>query len=206
MSLLTDAAALAARPGRALLGLAGPPGAGKSTLAHALVAGLPPGTAAYVPMDGFHLSQAQLARLGRADRKGAPDTFDIDGYVALLRRLRTETDRDVYVPDFDRTIEEPIAAGLVVPARTPLVVTEGNYLASDEPGWREIRSLLTELWYLEVPDEVREDRLVARRVAVGQDPSVALAWATGSDRANGELIKTTRGRCDRVVDPTAPVA
>ena len=203
-SQLSDALALAERPGRTLLGLAGPPGSGKSTLARALVDGVnrEPGTAAYVPMDGFHLAKAQLARLGRADRKGAPDTFDVDGYVALLRRLRAETDRDVYVPDFDRGIEEPVAAGLVVPAGTRLVVTEGNYLASGAPGWRDIRPLLDELWYLEVPDDVRQARLVARRVAVGEDPAAARAWATGSDRANGELVKTTRDRCDRIITPT----
>lgn len=107
-------------PGRrVLLGLAGAPAAGKSTLARAMVEGvdarLGAGTAAYVPMDGFHLSNAQLDRLGLRGRKGAPETFDVDGYVHLLRRLRSRQAGTVYAPDFDRDLDEPVAAGIAVP-------------------------------------------------------------------------------------------
>src|SRR5213083_3243260 len=130
MSPLTDQLFLArledllADGQRKLLGLVGPPGGGKSTLAQALLAALP-GRAVVVPMDGFHLANAELARLGRADRKGAPDTFDSAGYVALLRRLRDPAEDVVYAPEFRREVEEPFAGAIAVPAEVPLVVTEG---------------------------------------------------------------------------------
>ncbi|MBV2364000.1 nucleoside/nucleotide kinase family protein [Streptomonospora nanhaiensis] len=206
--MLEDLAAAARRMAaraapRAFLGLAGAPGAGKSALARHLVAevraALGEDAAAYLPMDGFHLSNAQLDRLGRRDRKGAPDTFDVWGYLALLRRLRAAEDAPVYVPDFDRTLDEPVAARQVVAPGARLVVTEGNYLADDAPLWREVRGLLTEVWYVEAPDRVREERLVARQLAGGRDPAAARAWVEGSDRANGELVKASRANCDRIV-------
>src|SRR3954462_5254323 len=106
------------RSGRALLGLVGPPGAGKSTLAAALQAEFAK-VAQVVPMDGFHLSNAELERLGRRSRKGGPDTFDSAGYVALLRRLLVQADEEVvYAPEFRREIEEPVAGALPIHART----------------------------------------------------------------------------------------
>lgn len=202
--LVSDAVALArAAEPRVLLGLAGPPGAGKSTLAVRLVDGVNQrvgaGTAAYLPMDGFHLSNAQLALLGREDRKGAPETFDVHGYVALLRRVLAETDRPVYLPDYDRRLHEPVAARLAAPAGARLVVTEGNYLGSDEPGWREVRPLLRELWYVDAPDAVREKRLVERQIQGGRDAAAARRWVWASDRPNGEVVKRTRANCARVV-------
>ena len=164
--LVDDAVALVPSiPGRrALLGLAGPPAAGKSTLALRMVAEVEErvgaGTAAYVPMDGFHLANAQLDRLGLRGRKGAPETFDVDGYVHLLRRLRGARERPVYAPGFDRALDEPVAAGIVVPASVRLVVTEGNYLADDGDGWDEVRDLLDELWYVDTSEELRERRLL----------------------------------------------
>ncbi|UGQ13628.1 nucleoside/nucleotide kinase family protein [Yinghuangia sp. ASG 101] len=196
---------------RLVLGLAGPPAAGKSTLARHLVRAvrdrLGDGVAAYVPLDGFHLSTAQLRRLGRLDRKGAPDTFDVCGYAALLHRLVTETDHDVFVPDYDRTLHEPIAARHVVPARTRLIITEGNYLADDAADWREARRYIHTLWYLDAPDAVRETRLMDRQLAGGKDESAARAWVLRSDRRNGDRVKPTRGRCDRaLVAPPLPPA
>src|SRR4051812_9561838 len=142
-ALIARARALAARGGRRILGIAGPPGGGKSTVARAVVAAL--GDAArLVPMDGFHLAQAELVRLGRRDRMGAPDTFDAAGYAALLRRLRSG-EPVVYAPEFRREIEEPIAGAIAVPREIPLVVTEGNYLLL----WPEIYPLLDETWYVE---------------------------------------------------------
>ncbi|HXM57332.1 MAG TPA: nucleoside/nucleotide kinase family protein [Candidatus Dormibacteraeota bacterium] len=189
--------------GRAILGLAGAPGAGKSTLAAALVDAVcerrGPGVAALAPLDGFHLAAAQLRRLGRLDWKGAADTFDVWGYVALLGRLLAEVDVPVYAPDFDRALDEPVAARLVVPPPARLIVTEGNYLACPEPGWRDARALMAELWYVDAPDEVREARLLDRSRAAGRDEAAALDWVTRNDRANGELVKRTRGACDRVV-------
>ncbi|GAA4954934.1 nucleoside/nucleotide kinase family protein [Streptomonospora halophila] len=202
--LAAETAALADRaPSRAFLGLAGAPGAGKSALARYLVdevrAELGPDTAAYLPMDGFHLSNAQLDRLGRRDRKGAPDTFDVHGYLALLRRLHAVADAPVYAPDFDRAADEPIAARLAVEPGVRLIVTEGNYLAEDAPLWREVRALLTDLWYVEADDETREARLVERQLTGGRSLDEARAWVRRSDRANGELVKATRRNCSRVV-------
>ncbi|MEU4097781.1 nucleoside/nucleotide kinase family protein [Streptomyces sp. NPDC026673] len=191
-------------PGRrVLLGLAGAPAAGKSTLARSLVEGvearLGPGTAVNVPMDGFHLSNAQLDRIGLRGRKGAPETFDVDGYVQLLRRLRTWRDRTVYAPDFDRALDEPVAAGIAVLPQARLVVTEGNYLADDGPGWHEVRDLLDELWFVEADSAVREERLLARHVTGGRTEAEARAFIEASERPNALRVEATRSACTRVV-------
>ncbi|MCQ4044634.1 nucleoside/nucleotide kinase family protein [Streptantibioticus rubrisoli] len=188
---------------RVLLGLAGAPAAGKSTLARRLVRGvgqrLGADSVGYVPMDGFHLSTAQLDLLGRRDRKGAADTFDVHGYVHLLRRLRSVPEHPVYVPDFDRRLEEPVAAGLVVPPTVRLVITEGNYLADDGDGWREVRGLLDALWYVDTPRGVREERLLRRHVRGGRTRDQALAFIAGSERGNAERVERCRANCSRVV-------
>jgi pantothenate kinase len=183
-------ALLADRPGRIIVGITGAPGAGKSTVARALVEEFAP-VAAYLPMDGFHLSNAQLERLGRRDRKGAPDTFDVDGYVTALRRVAA-ADRDVYVPEFDRTIEESIAAGLVITRDARLVVTEGNYLGY----WEGVRALLDGLYYLDVDDRERRRRLVERHVVNGRTRAEAEAWVDAVDEPNARLIAATRVHCD----------
>jgi pantothenate kinase len=204
LSDLTDAAArLLDLPGRRLLGLCGPPAAGKSTLARALDEGidarLGPGTAAWLPLDGFHLSNAQLERLGLADRKGSPPTFDVHGYLALLRRVAAELDHDLYIPDYDRALHEPVAARHVIGPAVRLVVTEGNYLGMDAPGWRETAEPLDQLWYVDAPDALRERRLSDRHLGNGSSSDRTRARVEGNDRPNGELVKTARGRCDRVV-------
>jgi pantothenate kinase len=187
------------RPGqRRILGITGAPGAGKSTVAEGVVAALAP-DAVVVPMDGFHLANAELRRLGRADRKGAPDTFDAAGYLALLRRLRDRADDVVYAPAFRREIEEPIAGAIPVPRDVPLVVTEGNYLLVPEPPWAGVRQLLDEVWYVEAPDAERIARLIRRHVAYGRTEAAAAAWALGTDERNAALIRSTRGRADLVV-------
>ncbi|PKW27702.1 nucleoside/nucleotide kinase family protein [Phycicoccus duodecadis] len=189
--------------GRALLGVCGVPGAGKSTLAEALVAELArrhgPGFVAHVPMDGYHLADVQLERLGLRDRKGAPETFDALGYAALLRRLREDVERDVYAPDFERTLEQPIAGAMVVPGGSRLVVTEGNYLLLDDPGWREARAALDAVWFVDGDDEVRRSRLVARHVAFGKTPEAAAAWVSAVDEPNAAMVRAGRGAADRVV-------
>ena len=134
--------------GRGILGISGAPGAGKSTLAADLAAAVGP-SAVVVPLDGFHLHDAELARLGLSRRKGAPETFDVAGYVALLRRLRSETDHVVYAPEFDRSREESVAGAIAVRPEHRLVVTEGNYLLLDEPGWSHVRPLLDEALFVE---------------------------------------------------------
>ncbi|EGE41044.1 nucleoside/nucleotide kinase family protein [Streptomyces sp. SID4928] len=197
---LTDRArALAESGGRRVLGIAGPPGAGKSTLAERLAAELD-GRAALVPMDGFHLAAAELDRLGRAERKGAPDTFDAAGYVALLRRLRAPDPlHTVYAPAFDRSLEEPVAGALPVPPAVPLVVTEGNYLLLDDGPWAPVRTLLDEVWFLEPDPEARVRRLVDRHVRHGRPRRRAEEWVARSDEANARLVERGRNRADLIV-------
>lgn len=186
------------RSGRALLGLVGPPGAGKSTLAAVLQAEFAK-VAQVVPMDGFHLANVELERLGRRARKGAPDTFDAAGYVALLRRLLVQSDDEVvYAPEFRREIEEPVAGAIPVHARTQLVITEGNYLLLDEGPWAEVRGLLDEIWYVDVPDEVRLHQLTRRHERFGRSAEEAAAWVQGTDEPNARLIEASRVRASFV--------
>ncbi|MGE2712764.1 nucleoside/nucleotide kinase family protein [Mycolicibacterium litorale] len=187
-------------PHRVMIGIAGPPGTGKSTFALRVVERVGP-VAAYVPMDGFHLANAQLKRLGRFERKGAPDTFDVDGYRAALTRIAAaQGTQDVYVPDFDRALEEPVAAGRVVPATVRLVVTEGNYLGL----WDGVPELLTRLYYLDSERSVRRARLIARHIAGGRSDDEARRWVDTVDEPNADLIATTRARCDRIFEIVAP--
>jgi pantothenate kinase len=196
--LVEAATRLAAGPGRRILGITGAPAAGKSTLAAKLVAALD-GRAVVVGMDGFHFANSELARLGRADRKGAPDTFDAAGYVALLRRLRAAGPDVVYAPEFRREIEEPIGSAVPVPAQVPLVVTEGNYLLLDTPPWHQVRPLLDEVWFLQPPDTERVRRLVARHQSYGRSLAAASERALGSDQRNAELVAATAARADRII-------
>lgn len=181
--------------GRTVLGITGAPGAGKSTIAAHLAAELGD-EAVLVPMDGFHLANSELERLGRRDRKGAPDTFDADGYLALLARLREPTDRPVYAPSFDRALEEAIAGAIPVDPSVPLVITEGNYLLLPDEPWSGVRSLLAEVWYVDLDDASRLDRLIRRHVEFGKSPQEAEEWVLRSDEANAQLIAETRSRAD----------
>ncbi len=182
---------------RALLGLTGPPGAGKSTLAQELVDAIG-GDAVLVPMDGFHLADPELDRLGRRGRKGAPDTFDAAGYVHLLRRLRDRTDDVVYAPVFVREQEQAVAGALPVPREVPLVVTEGNYLLADGP-FAPVRGLLDDSWFLELDPELRRQRLVARHVQNGRSLEQAQRWVAATDEPNADLIVGTRSRAGLIV-------
>lgn len=187
------------RPPRRLLGLAGPPGAGKSTLSAQVLAAFP-GQCIVAPMDGFHLAQTELERLGRADRKGAPDTFDAAGYVALLRRLREPVPGEtVYAPEYRRDLRNGIAGAIGVPWDVPLVITEGNYLLLDTHGFGPVRDLLDAGWYVDLPEAVRAERLVARHELFGKAPDAAYAWTHGPDQRNADLVAGTRGRADLVI-------
>ncbi|WP_264925472.1 nucleoside/nucleotide kinase family protein [Streptomyces sp. A012304] len=202
--LLARARSLVRDGRRALLGVAGGPGAGKTTLAEHLVRELNAGGepwVAHVPMDGFHLADVELDRLGRRDRKGAPDTFDAAGYAALLRRLREEADGPdtVYAPGFERVLEQPLAGAIPVPRSARLVVTEGNYLLLDTGPWARVRPALDEVWFCEVDEDERVRRLVARHEEFGKAHREAVAWARGTDQRNADLVATTRERADLVV-------
>ncbi|MFD7644070.1 nucleoside/nucleotide kinase family protein [Kitasatospora sp. NPDC059795] len=189
--------------GRVLLGLAGPPAAGKSTLARLLIDAVNrhegPDTAAYLPLDGFHLSNAQLDRLELRPRKGAPETFDAFGYLALVQRVAADRFHDIYAPDFDRTLDEPVAARHLIRPCTRLVVTEGNYLASPATPWADARALLRELWYVDADHAARDARLLARHTAGGEDHSTARRRVDTNDRPNAAHVETTRAACDWVV-------
>jgi pantothenate kinase len=182
--------------------MTGCPGAGKSTLAEWLVDALDPQGqwAVAVSLDGFHFANTTLARLGRSARKGAIDTFDAYGYLAFLRRIRTETEHTVYVPDFDRSLEEPIAGSTAVDPNVRLVVTEGNYLLSSADPWPQVRREIGEVWYLDIDDDLRRDRLVARHVRFGKTEAAARRWVEDVDEANARLIAATRDAADLVVD------
>jgi pantothenate kinase len=202
--LVERARALAAGPGRGVLGITGSPGAGKSTLAAALLKELgatggslagPSVGVAHVPMDGFHLADVALTALGRLDAKGAPDTFDDGGYVALLRRLRADTEDVIYAPMFERDLEQPLAGAIAVPRSARLVLTEGNYLLH----WPDVHALLDEVWFCDPDPAVRTARLVARHVAFGKEADRAASWVGAVDVPNSELVEATRDRADLIV-------
>ena len=184
---------------RFLLGIAGAPGAGKSTVADQLLAAFP-GQAAVVPMDGYHLANAELERLGSRDRKGAPHTFDSAGYVALLARLRRRASGEVvYAPVFRREIEEAVAGAIAVAPEVELVITEGNYLLLDNGHWAGVRPQLDAVWFIDIDDDVRRTRLIARHVHYGRTAEQALAWVLRSDEPNAALVAATRARADVVL-------
>ncbi len=201
--LLRRAHDLAVGPERVVLGISGAPAAGKSTLA-ARVAASVGERAVVVPMDGFHLHDDELARLGLSDRKGAPETFDVAGYLALLRRVRTETGRTVYAPEFDRSREQSVAGAIAIRPSHRLVITEGNYLLYDAPEWSDVLPLLDETWFLEGDDRARQDRLVRRHVEHGRTPDAARRWVAGSDQPNADIVARTRKVADLLIDADDP--
>jgi pantothenate kinase len=192
-----------AASGRVLIGICGAPGAGKSTLAAELAERLndgAPGTAVVVPMDGFHLAASVIAGDARANRRGAPDTFDPDGFAALLERLRENSEEVVYAPEYRREIEDPVAGAIPVPRACPIVITEGNYLLHPDLVWRRVRRCLDEVWFLEAPDEnLRVDRLIERHEHFGKTPDAAAAHVFATDERNAELVAGHRDGADVVL-------
>ncbi|MGL5809622.1 MAG: nucleoside/nucleotide kinase family protein [Nocardioides sp.] len=203
--------ALPAGTPRRVIGICGPPGAGKSTVTDHLMprlraappAGLGESAVAHLPMDGFHLADVQLARRGLRDRKGAPETFDVDGYVAALIRLVEDPDTTLYAPGFERDLEQPIAAAVAIEPGARLVITEGNYLLLDTGGWERVRPLLTEAWYVDLDPAVRRERLVARHVRFGKPVGEARTWVDRNDEANARIVEATRGHADLIVEVTS---
>ena len=189
----------AASSTRTLIGIIGKPGGGKSTLSKYLLKGMDPTLVSVVPMDGFHLSNKVLKELGRSDRKGAPDTFDVKGFTTLIERIKMDIVDPIYYPIFDRSIEESIAAQGVVYPSTRVVIVEGNYLMHDRDGWQEISPLLDQSWYAFLDEDIRISRLISRHIAFGKDPESAKAWAKGSDQVNAELIEIGVERCDFLI-------
>lgn len=177
---------MSAVPPRHLIGLVGPPGVGKSTLASRLAADNP--AAAVLPMDGFHLSQAQLRELGRRELMGAPGTFDVDGFAQVLRALRTQA--TVIAPSFDRIVEEPVPGAITIDPGIRTVYVEGNYLLH----WDGIAELLDETRYLVLDPALRRQRLIARHVANGKSPDAASAWVDTVDEPNARLIAASASR------------
>jgi pantothenate kinase len=185
VTTLPDARAALGTKRRLLLGISGGPGAGKSTFAARLAreladAGVP---AVVVPMDGFHLPHAALAERGVADVKGAPFTFDRAAFEALLVRLR-DTSTTVMAPAYSRELHAVVPDAIAVPPETRIVLVEGNYLGY----WPAVRTLLDEIWKLEVPWEVARERLIARRVATGSGVEAAREWVDRVDAANAMLV------------------
>jgi pantothenate kinase len=189
---------------RRLLGIAGAPGAGKTTLVTKLLgaAAADPrlrGRVAHVPMDGFHLTNAELDRLDRRDRKGAPDTFDASAYAAVLAAARDLPRRVVEAPAFDHVVGEPQAAALTVAAEADLLVTEGNYLLLDDAAWTPVRALLDEVWFCALEDTVRRGRLIDRHVGTGRELAEATSWVERSDEANARLVTEAAHGADLVL-------
>lgn len=183
---------------RIILGLVGPPGAGKSTVGLALRDAFRD-ISQIVPMDGFHLANVELSRLGRAGRKGAPDTFDSAGYVDLLKRLRAQSpDEIIYAPEFRREIEEPIAGAIPIFPETQLLITEGNYLLLEDGHWKKVPAFLDEVWYVDVDDALRIERLAARHQQFGRSRNEAIAWVNNTDEPNARLIATGKQRANLV--------
>ncbi|GAA5191523.1 nucleoside/nucleotide kinase family protein [Rugosimonospora acidiphila] len=201
---------LASGDDRILVGIAGPPAAGKSTLAATLASALEhefgPDAAVAVPMDGFHLANAQLSRLGLTDRKGAPETFDGWGFAALLARLRSPADGEVvYAPEYSRVLHESIGGAIPVPAATRIIVVEGNYLLLPEVPWTSVRKLLDLVLYLDAATPVRVDALLRRQRSRGLAVAAAQDWVHRSDEVNAALIETTKRYADAVLTRPVPL-
>ena len=185
--------------GRFLLGICGAPGAGKSTIAEGVAYELGPDSVV-VPMDGFHLASSVIRGTRLATRRGAPDTFDGAGFVALLRRLRNQQDTVVYAPKYERTIEDPIAGAISVKTDASIVIVEGNYLLHNEPPWSTVPELLDETWYVEhADDRTRVERLIDRHVEFGKSPDEATRWVHESDERNARLIAAGRSHADLIL-------
>ena len=190
------------RPGRNLVGIVGAPGAGKSTLTQKLVdylqdvLNIP---SAYLPMDGFHFSNEILRQKQLLDRKGAPETFDVNGYLDLLQRLRAKVNYSLFAPTYSRSLHEPIAAAIEIKPDVQVIVTEGNYLAVQNGGWENVREMLDILWYLDTDVSLLRDRLIARQMAGGRSEELAVRWVNEVDSPNANMVQKTKSEVDALI-------
>jgi pantothenate kinase len=188
---------------RYMLGIAGYPGAGKSTVSEALVRGVNEkvfgNPAMVVPMDGYHFSNAKLADMKLLELKGIPDTFDAYGFVDLLRRLRNTTDENVYCPLFERGIEASIENAIVIEPKHKLCIVEGNYLLLRKKPWDECKDYLDEVWFLDVAIDTILPRLIARHLQGGRTPDGARSKVDSTDLPNARLIEQTRPYADKLI-------
>lgn len=182
---------------RTIIGIAGAPGSGKTTYAVELARSQ---GGVHLPMDGFHLADVSLERLGLLDRKGAPETFDAWGYAALLARIRSEPGKVIWAPAFERELEQPLAGAVAVPPGPEVVVTEGNYLLLDRPEWRAVRAQLDEVWFVDVDEDLRRRRLLERHMRFGKTAAEAQTWMARVDDPNADFVAASRERADRFVD------
>jgi pantothenate kinase len=176
---------------RSLTAIAGAPGAGKSTLAEAVVAKLneeAADSAAVLPMDGYHFDDRVLVPRGLRPRKGAPDTFDVAGFYHMLQRLKRNEEPEIAVPVFDRDLEIARAGARMIPRSVRHLIVEGNYLLLDRPGWSSLRSLFDTTIMIAVPESVLRQRLVARWQGYQLPPDEIAAKVETNDLPNGRLI------------------
>lgn len=185
---------------RTLIGIVGKPGAGKSTVVEQIEKKYRPDQVSIIPMDGFHLSNEELISLGRRERKGAPDTFDVEGFISLIERVKIDDSIDHMFPIFHREIEASIAHEGIVPKGSKVLVIEGNYLFSEEHSWSKVYPLLDHTWFIEIDDEIRIERLIARHVRYGKTPEEAEAWSRGSDETNARFIGLTANRAENRIN------
>jgi len=184
---------------RTLVGIVGKPGAGKSTVVEEISKKFGFKLVSIIPMDGFHLSNEELISLGRRDRKGAPDTFDVEGFTSLIKKVRIDFNIDHKFPIFHREIETSIADEGMVPKESKVVVIEGNYLFSEGYNWDSIYPLLDHTWFIDINDEIRIERLIARHIRYGKTPEEAEVWSRGSDETNARFIGLTANRAENLI-------
>lgn len=187
---------LASNVPRVIFGVIGKPGAGKSTVSQKVKERFPEDDVAIISMDGYHLSNEVLDVQAKRDRKGAPDTFDVDGFVTLLAKVKSFTNEKITFPIFHREIEASVADEGVIFSTAKLIIVEGNYLLSIENGWGEVRQYLDKSWVIKLPDEVRMARLIRRHAESGKSHLDAESWARGSDENNAQFIAGTEHLAD----------
>jgi pantothenate kinase len=188
----------AAKSQRFVVAIAGPPGAGKSTLAAALVDLFPQGSAVVVPMDGFHFDDAILNARGLRSRKGAPETFDFAGFENLLRRIRSG-ESDIAIPVFDRNMELARAGAAIIDGGKRFILVEGNYLLLDEEPWLRLSQLIDFGIFIDEPRDELERRLLQRWRDHGRSDEDGRAWVDSNDLPNVDRVLGKRRKADLTI-------